>query len=188
MNTAIEQMLRPYVIKNIHDQKNAMKEIIQEIVLCGLSRAEFFRDAAFYGGTALRIFHGLERFSEDLDFSLKVPNPTFSLEKYFPVLEKEIRAFGLNLRIEERRKTTQSHIRSAFLKGNTREHLLLFCEIYLPVTKRMFLDKKTAVRQKRAAVFSYVQGIIFLLQIFPMLRRNLRPVRPRPCIRRFHRR
>lgn len=128
MNTAIEQMLRPYVIKNIHDQKNAMKEIIQEIVLCGLSRAEFFRDAAFYGGTALRIFHGLERFSEDLDFSLKVPNPTFSLEKYFPVLEKEIRAFGLNLRIEERRKTTQSHIRSAFLKGNTREHLLLFCE------------------------------------------------------------
>ena len=70
MNTAIEQMLKNYRIENIYDQKNAMKEIMQEIVLCGLSRAGFFQKAAFYGGTALRIFYGLDRFSEDLDFSL----------------------------------------------------------------------------------------------------------------------
>lgn len=55
MNTAIEQMLKNYRIENIYDQKNAMKEIMQEIVLCGLSRAGFFQKAAFYGGTALRI-------------------------------------------------------------------------------------------------------------------------------------
>lgn len=59
MNTAIEQMLKNYQIENIYDQKNAMKEIMQEIVLCGLSRAGFFQKAAFYGGTALRIFYGL---------------------------------------------------------------------------------------------------------------------------------
>ena len=72
MNTAIEQMLKNYRIENIYDQKNAMKEIMQEIVLCGLSRAGFFQKAAFYGGTALRIFYGLDRFSEDLDFSFRI--------------------------------------------------------------------------------------------------------------------
>ena len=72
MNTAIEQMLQKYQPQNMYDRKNAMKEIMQEIVLCGLSRAGFFKKAAFYGGTALRIFYGLDRFSEDLDFSLEV--------------------------------------------------------------------------------------------------------------------
>ena len=126
MNTAIEQMLKNYRIENIYDQKNAMKEIMQEIVLCGLSRAGFFQKAAFYGGTALRIFYGLDRFSEDLDFSLVTADPEFDLTVYFPVLEKEVRAFGLHVRIQEKEKTKESNIRSAFLKGNTKEHLLLF--------------------------------------------------------------
>lgn len=126
MNTAIEQMLKNYQIENIYDQKNAMKEIMQEIVLCGLSRAGFFQKAAFYGGTALRIFYGLDRFSEDLDFSLLVSDPDFDLAAYFPVLEKEVRAFGLRVTIQEKEKTKESTIRSAFLKGNTKEHLLLF--------------------------------------------------------------
>ena len=126
MNTAIEQMLKNYRIENIYDQKNAMKEIMQEIVLCGLSRAGFFQKAAFYGGTALRIFYGLDRFTEDLDFSLVTADPEFDLTVYFPVLEKEVRAFGLHVRIQEKEKTKESNIRSAFLKGNTKEHLLLF--------------------------------------------------------------
>ena len=126
MNTAMEQMLKNYRIENIYDQKNAMKEIMQEIVLCGLSRAGFFQKAAFYGGTALRIFYGLDRFSEDLDFSLVTADPDFDLTVYFPVLEKEVRAFGLHVTIEEKEKTKESNIRSAFLKGNTKEHLLLF--------------------------------------------------------------
>ena len=126
MNTAIEQMLKNYQIENIYDQKNAMKEIMQEIVLCGLSRAGFFQKAAFYGGTALRIFYGLDRFSEDLDFSLVTADPDFDLTVYFPALEKEVRAFGLHVTIQEKEKTKESNIRSAFLKGNTKEHLLLF--------------------------------------------------------------
>ena len=126
MNTAIEQMLKNYQIENIYDQKNAMKEIMQEIVLCGLSRAGFFQKAAFYGGTALRIFYGMDRFSEDLDFSLVTADLDFDLSVYFPVLEKEVRAFGLHVTIQEKEKTKESNIRSAFLKGNTKEHLLLF--------------------------------------------------------------
>ena len=126
MNTVIEEMLKSYQVNNIYARKNAMKEIMQEIVLCGLSRAGFFKEAAFYGGTALRIFYGLDRFSEDLDFSLEQINLDFDLCSYFPVLEKEVKAFGLNVEIQEKEKTKDSNIRSAFLKGNTKEHLLLF--------------------------------------------------------------
>ncbi|MDO4920302.1 MAG: nucleotidyl transferase AbiEii/AbiGii toxin family protein [Phascolarctobacterium sp.] len=126
MSAVIEQMLANYKIENFYDQKNAMKEIMQEIVLCGLSRAGFFQKAAFYGGTALRIFYGLDRFSEDLDFSLETPDFEFDLGGYFPVLQKEVRSFGLNVEIKEKAKSKDSNIRSAFLKGNTKEHMLLF--------------------------------------------------------------
>lgn len=118
MNTAIEQMLQKYQPQNMYDRKNAMKEIMQEIVLCGLSRAGFFKKAAFYGGTALRIFYGLDRFSEDLDFSLEVSDTNFDLKEYFPILEKEVKSFGLNVSISEKEKNKESAIRSVFLKGN----------------------------------------------------------------------
>ena len=89
MQQVLSQMLSKYQINNIEDKKNAIKEIVQEIVLCGLSRGGFFKEAAFYGGTALRIFYGLDRFSEDLDFSLITQNTDFDLTKYFPYIENE---------------------------------------------------------------------------------------------------
>ena len=104
MNSVIEQMLAQYQAETIYDKKNALKEIMQEIVLCGLSRAGFFKEAAFYGGTALRIFYGLDRFSEDLDFSLMIENPDFDLASYFPILEKEVRSFGMTVTITEKEK------------------------------------------------------------------------------------
>ena len=125
MQQVLEQMLRAYEPQTSADKKNAIKEIIQEIVLCGLSRAGFFKHAAFYGGTALRIFYGLDRFSEDLDFSLMAPE-SFDLGEYLPTLEKEVCSYGLNFKTEERVKTAESAIQSAFLKGNTKEHILLF--------------------------------------------------------------
>ncbi|MDO4553893.1 MAG: nucleotidyl transferase AbiEii/AbiGii toxin family protein, partial [Lachnospiraceae bacterium] len=128
MNTMVEQMLNLHDTKTMYDQKNALKEVMQEIVLCGLSRSGFFQHAAFYGGTALRIFYGLDRFSEDLDFSLMKTETDFDIEKFFPVLEKEVRSYGLNVIIEKREKNKESNIQSAFLKGNTKEHLLTFFE------------------------------------------------------------
>lgn len=126
MNNIIEQMIGRYEPASLYDRKNAMKEVIQEIVLCGLSRADFFKKAAFYGGTALRVFYGLDRFSEDLDFSLLKPDPEFELSAYFPALKKEAEAFGLRVDISEKEKNKKSNIQSAFLKGNTKEHLLKF--------------------------------------------------------------
>ncbi len=126
MDPVINQMLKQYNPQTVYDKKNSIKEIVQEIMLCGLSRAGFFKTAAFYGGTALRIFYGLDRFSEDLDFSLKVSNPTFDFAEYIPTLEKEVRSYGLNFRVEVKEKSKDSDIKSAFLKGNTKEHILLF--------------------------------------------------------------
>ena len=126
MNSVLQIMLSKYKIKNTIDETNAMKEIIQEIVLSGLSRGGFFDEAAFYGETALRIFYGLNRFSEDLDFALLKPNPNFDLSKYFSFIEKEVQAYGLNLTVSEKIKTKDSNITSAFLKGDTKEHILMF--------------------------------------------------------------
>lgn len=126
MNSILTQMIRNYEVHNINERKNSIKEVMQEIVLCGLARAGFFEKAAFYGGTALRIFYGLDRFSEDLDFSLMTADPDFHLSGYFPVLEKEIASYGLNVTVSEKEKTADSAVRSAFLKGNTKEHILLF--------------------------------------------------------------
>ena len=126
MNNVIEQMLSKYDIKNTTDEINALKEIIQEIVLSGLSRGNFFNKAAFYGGTALRIFYNLDRFSEDLDFALLEPNQDFDLSKYFTYIEKELKAYGINLEISTKQKSKETNITYAFLKRNTLEHILKF--------------------------------------------------------------
>lgn len=126
MNNIIEQMLSKYEIKNTNDEINALKEIIQEIILSGLARGNFFDEAAFYGGTALRIFYKLDRFSEDLDFALIYPDKNFDLSKYFVYLEKELKAYGLNLEINTKQKNIESNITSAFVKGDTLEHILKF--------------------------------------------------------------
>lgn len=126
MQTIINQMVSNYDIKNLEDKKNALKEVVQEVALSGLARAGFFKDAAFYGGTALRIFYGLDRFSEDLDFSLLTPNREFDLKKYFSFIEKEANSLGLNFKVEEKIKKDDSNIKSAFLKGGTKEHIISF--------------------------------------------------------------
>ena len=126
MNNVIQEMLNRYDAKDLSEKKDALKEVVQEIVLCGLSRSGFFQNAAFYGGTALRIFHNLDRFSEDLDFSLRTSDDSFLLTDFFSTLRKEVSAFGLNMEISEKVKSKESAVQSAFLKGNTKEHMLMF--------------------------------------------------------------
>lgn len=92
---------------------------MQEITLAGLSRTDFFEKAAFYEGTALRIFYGFDRFSEDLDFSLLASDPNFSLESYFSEILLEFESQGMLVSIKEKKKTKQSSIDSAFLKSET---------------------------------------------------------------------
>lgn len=125
MHEAIARMLARYEPKSVDQSVRALREIIQEVALLGLWRAKFFEHAAFYGGTALRILYGLDRFSEDLDFSLLAPSPDFSLARYSASLEEELLAFGFNVRVEMVDKAVKSAVQSAFLKANTRNELLV---------------------------------------------------------------
>jgi len=125
-NTIFDQMIGRYVIKTSEDRINAMHEVMQEIALAGLYRAGFFNKAAFYGGTCLRIFHSLPRFSEDLDFSLIQSEPDFSLEPYFDALIDEFLAMGRKVVISKKEQKKPSAIESAFLKDDTEIYNIRF--------------------------------------------------------------
>ena len=120
----IEQMLSKYEIESEDALINALKEVYQEIALLGLYRGGFFQKAAFYGGTALRIIHGLDRFSEDMDFSLLSKDPTFDIETYFPHVIDEFEALGIKMTLRKKTKSQESDIESAFLKNDTSIHTL----------------------------------------------------------------
>ena len=115
----IKEWNAEYKPRNTDEASQALREIMQEIALAGLARGAFFEKAAFYGGTALRIFHGLDRFSEDLDFSLLEVNPKFTLDPFFPAIEAEFDSMGLKVSIREKKKTLVNNIDSAFLKSDT---------------------------------------------------------------------
>jgi predicted nucleotidyltransferase component of viral defense system len=125
MNEAVMRMLARYERRRVEDDAQALREILQEIALLGLWRSRFFERAAFYGGTALRTLHGLDRYSEDLDFSLLKPAAEFDLSRYCNALEKEISAFGFEATVAGKTKSAQSTIQSAFLKADTLKHLLV---------------------------------------------------------------
>jgi len=125
MNEAVKRMLERYERKRVEDYVKALREILQEIALLGLWRSRFFEKAAFYGGTALRILHGMDRYSEDLDFSLLKPSARFDLSRYCNAMENEIRSFGFEVTVSGKTKSDRSAIQSAFLKADTLKHLLV---------------------------------------------------------------
>jgi len=119
MNDAIRSMLERYTCQTREDYLNALREILQELALLGLWRARFYEHAAFYGGTALRVLHGLDRYSEDLDFSLLRPSPDFTLGEYGASLRREVEGFGFEVEFGRREKARTTATESAFLKTNT---------------------------------------------------------------------
>jgi predicted nucleotidyltransferase component of viral defense system len=124
MNKMVQTMLKKYNCASISDYENALKEIIQEIALLGLWRAKFFEVGAFYGGTSLRILYGLDRFSEDMDFSLLKSDRSFDISIYEKSLARELAAFDFEVTVEKKLKAKESSIESAFIKANTLVHLL----------------------------------------------------------------
>jgi len=115
----IEEWLAEYNPKNEAEIVQAFREIVQETALCGLYRSGFFEKAAFYGGTALRIFHGLPRYSEDLDFSLLKADNEFDILPYLNAVAQECESLGLQVTVHQKEKNNQSAIASAFLKSST---------------------------------------------------------------------
>ena len=115
----MKDWIAEYNPQNEEETLAAMREIMQEIALAALSRTDFFKRAAFYGGTALRIFHGLDRYSEDLDFSLLDADPSFSLTPYFSVITDEFEGLGIRVSIREKEKRVKTPVDSAFLRSET---------------------------------------------------------------------
>lgn len=142
---ALMKMLEKYDLSNSNSSFDALREILQEIVLLGLYDAGFFKHAAFYGGTALRILHNLPRFSEDLDFSLLESNPNFDLKPFQNAIVDTLKSFGFDITIEIKEKNSNNAIASAFVKGNTIEHLL---NINAPkdITKAINKDKTVKIK------------------------------------------
>jgi len=119
MNEFFEQALSRYEIHNAKEKHNALYEITQQVVLAGLHRGGFFDRAAFYGGTCLRLFHHLPRFSEDMDFSLLTPDEGFVFENYFQPIIDEFAHLGRKVEIKKKDKRMFGRVDSAFLKDNT---------------------------------------------------------------------
>jgi predicted nucleotidyltransferase component of viral defense system len=129
----VQKMFEQYHCRTNDERRDALKEIVQEITLAALDRSGFFTLAAFYGGTALRVFHGLDRFSEDLDFSLAKPDPDFDLGAYFKAIRDELGSFGFDMTVEQKQKTAATAIQSAFIKGGTLIHLIRIGSLTPPV-------------------------------------------------------
>jgi len=125
MKEALKNLLDTYPLQTQENYINALREIVQQIALLGLWRAKFFESAAFYGATALRIFYGLNRFSEDVDFSLLKTNPSFDLTPYLKAIQDELESFSFQFSVERKVKSRVSQIESAFIKGNTTTNLIL---------------------------------------------------------------
>ncbi len=113
------QMMSRYEYRTKEEELNTLHEVMQQVTLAGLYRGGFFTKAAFYGGTCLRIFHKLPRFSEDMDFSLLQKNELFNLEDYFDSVIEEFKALGREVTIERKQKKIETPIESAFLKDST---------------------------------------------------------------------
>jgi len=140
----IKEWMDSYSPKTVLETEQALREIMQEITLAGLYRSNFFKEAAFYGGTALRIFHGLNRFSEDLDFSLLEKNSAFELAPYLEGVKNEFAALGMHVTFIQKSKATTSAIDSAFLKSETLWGELLV-ETNLP---QLSLSQKPSIKIK----------------------------------------
>ncbi len=126
MNNIFDQMLARYEIRTNDDYTNALHEVMQQISLAGLYRGGFFNKAAFYGGTCLRVFYQLKRYSEDMDFSLLQADSHFKLEDYFEPIAAEFKALGREVVINKKEKKQQSNVESAFLKDDTAIYNLQF--------------------------------------------------------------
>lgn len=118
MNSLVESMMQS-IANDDFDESQRFREVMQRIALAGLYRGNFFTEAAFYGGTCLRIFHGLPRSSEDMDFSLLKPQADFDLESYFPAVVAEFESLGLSIELKKKEKSQKTAVESAFLKNDT---------------------------------------------------------------------
>lgn len=125
MKDIIQKKLETYKAKSPDDELNALKEITQEVALYSLYKVGFFQNVCFLGGTSLRILHGLDRFSEDLDFSLWKPDVRFNLESFLDKAMVQMNAYGYDLSIDKKDLDDKS-VQGRFIKDDSIKKVLTF--------------------------------------------------------------
>lgn len=130
----IDARLETYALNTIEDEEHALKEILQEIALYGLANANFFKEAIFHGGSALRILYGLPRFSEDLDFLLKNPNPEFNWEPYMDAISTTCKQYGVRSEIIDKNRVNNT-VKKMFLKDNSIGKIINLSFVHYPAKK-----------------------------------------------------
>lgn len=158
-NNLYEQMLSVYDMTTEQQQRNAIFEANQQVILAGLADGGFFNHAAFYGGTCLRIFHGLQRFSEDMDFSLLAPEEDFEFTQYFQPIIDKFAMVGRDVEIRKKDKKHFGKVESAFLKDNTDVYDVTF-QTEKPVKIKIEVDKQPPMG------FTTEQKLLLLPQSF----------------------
>ncbi|HEY4832743.1 MAG TPA: nucleotidyl transferase AbiEii/AbiGii toxin family protein [Waddliaceae bacterium] len=123
----IEDRLKKYRSRTKQDEKNALREIAQEIALSALARTDFFKHAAFIGGSCLRIFHDLERFSEDLDFWTLQHAPNFQWKPYLQAVQEEFESYAFHMVVEDREQAN-AKIKRAFIKKDSIGKILIISD------------------------------------------------------------
>ena len=110
--------LGEYDLGNAVEQENALQELMQHYILASLSRAGLFAEAMFHGGTCLRIVYGINRFSQDLDFLLKKPNPHFVWQPYLARVQRDCAQEGIDFEIQDKSDVDEA-MRRAFVKTDS---------------------------------------------------------------------
>ena len=158
-NEIFDQMLSAYDLTTEQQKRNATFEVNQQLVLAGLYNGGFFNEAAFYGGTCLRIFHGLPRFSEDMDFSLLAPNGKFDFTNYFQPIIDMFAMVGRDVEIKKKDKKNFGKVESAFLKDNTDVYDITF-QTEMSVKIKIEVDTQPPLK------FNTEQKLLLLPQSF----------------------
>ena len=170
-NEIFDNMLSRYDLTTEQHKRNAIFEVNQQMILAGLYAGGFFESAAFYGGTCLRIFHGLQRFSEDMDFSLLAQDDTFDFTKYFPAIIDAFAMVGREVEIKKKDKKNFGKVESAFLKDNTDVYDVTFqtgkCSLFSLSESDSSKDKRIGehlprhiLTDRRGAVAYYIVKVL----------------------------
>jgi len=170
----IQDRLKTYNPRSKQEELNSLKEIYQEIALAGLARSDFFKQAAFQGGTALRIVHNLQRFSEDLDFVLLKSNGSFKWHPFLEAVRVEFNSFGINLEIKDRAEA-KGAVKTAFLKEDSFARILELTYDRLPsdeqkITIKLEIDTNPPLGSSYETSFlTYPYPFSILIQDLPSL-------------------
>ena len=168
--TLYDSMVESYAPKTAAERFAVQQEVMQLIALAGLARGGFFEKAAFYGGTCLHLFYGMERFSEDMDFSLLEPNPSFDFESYFPAIKEEFALAGKEVEIQLKHKGRPSSVESAFLKESsevfkigftTQKQLKVKIEVDIAPPSGFSTEQKLLVKPVSRWIRAYSIGDLF---------------------------